>query len=267
MGPQEPGTGGPKVPKAVDAAQGVQATGQGGGFFNRPMTPEREAAIAELLQTAMQSASQSTSPMANFLAPIAAAIIQNAASSRSDQAASQSQQAMMDAVLGPGVSSDPRAQQLLGILNSEGSPAFLRDRAEQQLEALIAAGVPTPGAAPMGASGGRRSYSGGGSRRYSSGGSSRPSSSSSRTSTSFDDLGTPSTEAPSERRTIGDRLSGIGDWFSDRRDAAMERRNPDAAAEQQRRLNALVNLIPGVNRPTTPGPAPVPQNEDPLGLR
>lgn len=269
MGPQAPGKY--ATPKGQKVLDGVTAQPEGRGFLNGPMTPEREQMIMELLAAATQSASQSTSPLANFLAPIAAALIQNNIATRSDQAASQAQQDMMSAVLGPGVASDPRAQQLLGMVSNDSAPAFLRERAQQQLEALIAAGVPAPAAAavtgataPGGSGGGRRPSSGGSTRRYSSGGGGV-----SRTSTPSSTRTQERTDRDSRtsRRGEADDGPGLFERWSDRLSGVRERVNANIGSVPANDVTGLDRLVNGLVGLVGTG-APRPQvNDDPLNLR
>lgn len=141
----------------------------------RPLTDAQKKAMAQLLKEASEMARKGKSPLAAFLVPLASGLMQGIAARRDQQGQADAAGAWKDSTrkMFGGLADDPRVGNLMGIINDENAPAFVRNEARAQLDAitegLAAAGTPPSGGGTKGGTrGGGTTYRGGtrGGRTY-----------------------------------------------------------------------------------------------------
>lgn len=105
-------------------------------FFPEAGSQQRYDMIMQLLQSGMQSASQSGSPIASFLAPIAGAAIGGRATKQHNDARQDRYDEMTAAILGQHAN-NPEAQKYIAVMNDDSAPAYLRSIAKHRLDRLL----------------------------------------------------------------------------------------------------------------------------------
>jgi len=127
MPPLRPGAGGQGV------QQGIR------DFFNKPMTPQRQDMIMQLVGAGMQSAGGAGSPLLSFLAPLAGGAIGAGTAKRAEKyAGAQSASAMDDFTASLGKhGNNPRVQSLIGVLQNPASPDFMKTTAQAELDRIL----------------------------------------------------------------------------------------------------------------------------------
>jgi len=134
-------TGGMTIPPRRDgvARTGTMQNGLMSGLNNllpAQGSKERYDMVMQLVNSGLGAASQSNSPLANLLAPLAGAAIGGGATRKYNDATEARNSEMANSLLGS-MAGNPQAQAYLTALNDPNTPPHLRAIAQSKLDALM----------------------------------------------------------------------------------------------------------------------------------
>jgi len=128
----------PPMPQQSGFMQGLQ------GMFPDQGSKARYDMVMNLVQAGMRGAQGSNSPIANFLAPIAGAVIGGRATKNYNAGRAKSASEMASSILG-GAANNPQVQSYMAILNDPQAPGYMKALAQAKMKGIIS---PKRGSAP-----------------------------------------------------------------------------------------------------------------------
>ena len=150
------GPGGVAQPAAPQAPQRQ-------GMFPNMSSQQRYDMAMEMLKSGMQMGANSGSPLAAFLSPLAGAAIGGSITNKYEASKDKDQDAMVSALMPQGMSA--KAGELIGIMENENTPDYLKAMAKDQLTAALKpAGTGGGKSSSGGKRSGRGNSSGGGAK-------------------------------------------------------------------------------------------------------